>query len=169
MQFYRIKQFYWAFQSLIKKDDFTVLNRYLNSQQLNLFMRMSKSERQHSIRVYKSAINYISDKNISDIDKNKMSKCALLHDIGKSQVRINIFEKSFVVIMNKITLGNFLKYNKIKRISNYYNHPRIGAKLLRDSGEKDEDIIECIEQHHNEEIKEKSIYLKILMICDNCN
>lgn len=98
MQFYRIKQFYWAVQSLIKKDDFAILNKYLNSEQLNLFMKISKSERQHSIRVCKSAINYIYDKNISNIDKNKMSKCALLHDIGKSQVRINIFEKVLLLL-----------------------------------------------------------------------
>lgn len=47
--------------------------------------------------------------------------------------------------MNKIILGNFLKYNKIKRISNYYNYFIIGVKLLRDFGENDEDIIECVE------------------------
>lgn len=169
MKFYRIKQFYWALESLIKKDDFIMLNRYLNESQLNLFMKMSKAERQHSIRVRQSAINYINDKNILGIDKDKMSKCALLHDIGKSQVKLNIFQKSIIIIINKITLGNFLKYNKVKRINNYYNHPEIGAELLKNLNESDLDIIKCVEQHHREKNVEENIYLQILMICDNWN
>lgn len=169
MKFYRIRQFYWAIESLIKKDDFKILNKYLTSEQLSLFMKMSKSERQHSIRVYKSVNNYIRDKKISDIDIEKMSKCALLHDIGKSQVKLNVFEKSSIIIINKITSGNFLKYNKIRKINNYYNHPKLGVELLKNLNELDLDIIKCVGQHHVENNSCQNKYLKILMICDDCN
>ena len=169
MIFYRTKQFYWAMESLIKEDDFDVLNRHLNKYELGLFMKMNKSERQHSIRVCKATIKYIQYNNILDIDKDKMCRCALLHDIGKSQVKLNVFQKSITVIMNGITFGKFLKYNKNKRISSYYNHPEIGANLLDGIKGMDLDIINCVRYHHNKNYGKKNIYLKILIMCDNCN
>ncbi|WP_026889736.1 HD domain-containing protein [Clostridium beijerinckii] len=171
MFLYRIRQFYWAIESIFIKEDLELLKIYLSASELNLFMKLTKSERQHSIRVYKTAIKYIEDNNIVDVDKNKMSKCALLHDIGKSEAKLNIFYKGIIVIINSITCGKFLKYNKNKKVISYYNHPEIGAKLL-ESINTDEyfDIINSIKYHHNESsIGTTNIYLKILSISDNCN
>jgi putative nucleotidyltransferase with HDIG domain len=171
MLFYRVKQFYWAVESLFIKEDLKMLNRYLSDSELNLFMRLTKSERQHSIRVCIAAMEYIKYKNIVDIDKDKMCKCALLHDIGKSQAKLNIFYKSIIVIINNITCGKFLKYNNSKKIINYYNHPEIGAKLFETvSNEKNLDIINSIRYHHNKsKVDTKNLYLKVLIISDNCN
>jgi putative nucleotidyltransferase with HDIG domain len=169
MQFYRIKQFYWAVKSLVAKDDLEILNRYLNKSELNLFMKTSKSERQHSVRVCMYAIKYIKLKGIVNIDMDEMCKCALLHDIGKSQVKLNIFSKSFIVIMNSITCDKFMKYNKNKKIINYYNHPQIGVELLKSINEVDLNVINCVRYHHNKENIEKDIYLEILVMCDNFN
>jgi hypothetical protein len=98
-----------------------------------------------------------------------MCRCALLHDIGKSNVKLNVFEKSIIVLINGITFGNFLKYNKNERITNYYNHTEIGGKLLDGIKEVDLDIINCVKYHHNKDKVEKNIYLEILIVCDNCN
>lgn len=167
----RIKQFYWGLEALIKKDNFNLLNKYLNNSEIQLFMKLSKSERYHCFRVCMSAIKYIKDNNISEIDINKMCRCALLHDIGKSKTNINIIEKSFLVILNNITHSKFLKYNINKRISDYYNHPEIGIQLLEEINNKniDSDIIICVKYHHSNNFKDKNIYLEILTICDNCN
>ncbi|WP_297429816.1 HD domain-containing protein [Clostridium sp.] len=169
MIIYRIKQFYWAVESLYINDDFEILNKYLNDSELNLFMKMSKSERNHSIRVCKSAMKYIDCNNILRINKDIMCKCALLHDIGKSQAKINILYKSIITILNSITCGKFLKYNKNKRVINYYNHPQIGVGLLENIGVKNLDILNCVRYHHNNSGAEKNIYLEILIICDNYN
>lgn len=168
MLIYRIKQFYWAIESLFIKDDFKLLNKYLNQFELDLFMKISKSERQHSIRVCNAAMEYIKHNNIKDIDKYIMCKCALLHDVGKSRIKLNIIYKSIIVIINKITFGKFLKYNRNKRIISYYNHPEIGAELLEGINEENLDIINCIKYHHSSNMKENK-YLEILRICDNCN
>lgn len=48
-----------------------ILKKYLSISELNLFMKLTKSERQHSIRVCRTAIKYIEDNNIVDIDKKK--------------------------------------------------------------------------------------------------
>lgn len=169
MIFYRIKQFYWVIESLYIKDDFVILNKYLNESELNLFMKIDKSERYHSIRVCKSVIKYINNKNIVEIDENKICKCALLHDIGKAKAKLNIFHKSIIIIINTITCGKFLKYNKSKKIVNYYNHAQIGAELLEEIKGISFDVIECVRYHHNKDMIEKNIYLEILSLCDNCN
>lgn len=165
----RVKQFFWSICSLIMKEDFSIINNYLNQSQLNLFMNINKSERQHSIRVCKAALSFIEENNIYGIDKDKMAKCALLHDIGKSQAKLNVFEKSIIIILNSITSGKFLKYNKNKKIQNYYNHPGIGRKLLIDNKETDKDILICVNYHHKKCNKDKNIYLEILIMCDNNN
>lgn len=96
MFLYRIKQFYWAIESIFIKEDMEILKMYLSISELDLFMKLTKSERQHSIRVCRTAIKYIEDNNIANIDKKKMSKCALLHDIGKLESKLNIFIKALL-------------------------------------------------------------------------
>lgn len=169
MIFYRFNQFYWSIKSLFIKDDFEILNRYLSEYELELFMKISKSERYHSVRVCKSAINYMNNTNELKIDKDKMCKCALLHDIGKFKSKISIIYKSVIVIINAITLGNFLKYNNNRNIANYYNHPQIGANLLENIKDIDSDIINCVRYHHNKDATEENIYIDILTKFDNCN
>ncbi|WP_459479767.1 HD domain-containing protein [Clostridium saccharoperbutylacetonicum] len=166
---YRIKQFYWAIESLFIKDDFKMLNMYLSNLEFSLFMKITKAERQHSIRVCKAAIEYIRSNNIHDIDEYIMCKCALLHDIGKSKVKLNTIYKSIIIIINKITFGKFLKYNKNTRIINYYNHPKIGVELLKGIGQENQDIIDCVRYHHNLDMLKKNKYIEIVYICDNCN
>lgn len=170
MLIYRIKQFYWAIESLVIEDDFELLNKYLNKPELNLFMKLTKAERQHSIRVCNMAMKYMRHNNKFNIDEYIMCKSALLHDIGKSRVKLNIVYKSLIIIINKITNGKFLKYNRNKRIIDYYNHGKIGAELLENINHEDLNIINCVRYHHEDNIDDEgNKYLKILRICDSCN
>ncbi|MDR5588937.1 MULTISPECIES: HD domain-containing protein [Clostridium] len=165
---YRIKQFILGVLSYFEDDDIDFINRYLSIEEKNLFMKLSKPDRIHSFRVCKEAI--LMGKDYDTVDEFKMAKCALLHDIGKVKISLNIIEKGTVVIINKVTMGNFLKYNKYGRITKYYNHPAIGKELLENINFKDKEILYCIENHHkNLELIEYNLYLKILNICDSRN
>ncbi|GAA0078437.1 HD domain-containing protein [Clostridium sp. CTA-5] len=170
---YRIKQFFWGITSFFYKDDVIFLDKYLTELEKKLFMKMRKSDRAHSFRVCKEAIESINNyKNIESIEEKKMAKCALLHDIGKVSCSLNTIEKALVIIINKLTVGRFLKYNKSKRINNYYNHPVLGKEMLEEIGVYDSDILYCIENHHNTTINrmdEDNLYLKVLIICDDQN
>ena len=77
-------------------------------------------DRHHSIRVCKDAINISKEKNIK-IDDKIIGKISLLHDIGKGEHSLNIFEKSILVILNKITNGKLRRLDNIKNIDIYYN------------------------------------------------
>lgn len=161
---YRVKQFYWAITSITQKDKMDILKTYLNKNEIEVFMRLSKAERQHCIRVFNNAKKYIRENRVN-IDWNKLARCALLHDIGKSIVRINTIEKSIVIILKYITGDRVLKYNK--RIEEYYKHAEIGGEILLQLGEYDNDIITCVVNHHNKEKSIDNIYLQIISICDD--
>lgn len=162
---YRVKQFYWAFTSLLKKDDMELLNKYLKADEISVFMKMSRAERQHSVRVFNSAMKYIFNNEIK-IDEFKLGRCALLHDIGKSHVKVGTIEKSIIIILKFITGDKILKYNK--RIEDYYRHAEIGSNILSQLGENDSEIIMCIANHHKKDKDKENVYLNIISMCDDC-
>ncbi|EES48410.1 HD domain-containing protein [Clostridium botulinum] len=165
---YRVKQFILGILSYFESDNVDFINKYLNKKEKNLFMKLSKPDRIHSFRVCKDAI--LIGKDYDTVDEFKIAKCALLHDIGKVEISLNIIEKGVVVIINKVTNGSFLKYNKYSRMTKYYNHPAIGKELLEKINFEDKEILYCIENHHkNLDEIEENLYLKILNICDSKN
>ncbi|UZP03466.1 HD domain-containing protein [Clostridium botulinum] len=165
---YRVKQFILGILSYFESDNVNFINKYLNEKEKNLFMKLSKPDRIHSLRVCKEAI--LIGKDYDTVDEFKIAKCALLHDIGKVEISLNIIEKGVVVIINKVTKRSFLKYNKYSRMTKYYNHPAIGKELLEKINFEDKEILYCIENHHkNLDEIEENLYLKILNICDSKN
>ncbi|MBQ3421316.1 MAG: HD domain-containing protein [Romboutsia sp.] len=148
----RIKQFYINATDLMKNEDYDYVKRKLNNEEYKLFNKILKSEQKHSVRIAKE-IEFIIDNNlIDDIDiienKNLLIKAALLHDIGKSKQKVNIIEKSIIVILNKLTKGRLKKIQKSKKIQCYYNHSEYSYNLLKDIIE-DDLILNIIKNHHN--------------------
>ncbi|MGL5244049.1 MAG: HD domain-containing protein, partial [Sarcina sp.] len=91
---YRIKQFIWAFQSFFKGVDYKYVKRYLNEGEFEVFDKLSKVDKVHSIKVSKENLKLLNElKNVSIIDsfynlnlnKIELAKVGLLHDIGKIQ------------------------------------------------------------------------------------
>ena len=110
---YRVKQFLWAIISFFKKIDDNILEKYLDSKEIELFMKLKKSEQHHSIRVCKDSLKMCE---INNLNKYKMAKISLLHDIGKIEGSLNVIEKSILVIMNKLTKGKMKNIKNNKKI-----------------------------------------------------
>lgn len=166
MSIYRLKQFMWAITAPLKKVDQDILNIYLNEEELSLFKKLKVSEQQHCIRVCRDALVESDYRNY--IDKNKMAKIALLHDIGKIETRLSVIDKSIIVILDKITKGNLKKYSVLKKIDIYYNHPKKSSNILRNINRYDYELLEAIENHHSKELSD-NCYLEIIKKCDNNN
>ena len=162
---YRVKQFLWAITSIFKKIDNKVLEKYLDDKEINLFKHLKKSEQHHSIRVCKDSLKLCKENNLN---KNKMAKIALLHDIGKIEGSLNIIEKSILVILNKVTKGMMSNIKNNKKIDLYYNHPIKGVNILKSINKYDDEFLDAIKYHHSDE-SYKNKYLKILKICDEKN
>ena len=162
---YRIKQFLWAINSIFKPIDHKLLEKYLNKDEEVIFNKLSRTEKHHSIRVCNKALN-LCIKQYVDVDKNKLAKIALLHDIGKTYKRLNIIDKSLLVILNKISKGKIKKYDFNKKIDIYYNHGKKSASILKQFNVYDIEFLEAIENHHYSNIKD-NLYLNILKKCDD--
>ena len=147
----RVKQFYINATDLMTNKDYKYVKRNLNNEEYDLFKKILKSEQKHSVRIAKE-IEYIIENNlVDDIDiiqsKNLLIKTALLHDVGKSKQKVNIIEKSIIVILNKLTKGNLKNFKKSKKVQCYYNHSEYSYVLLKDII-KDDLILNIIRNHH---------------------
>ena len=165
MAIYRVKQFIWAVTARFKPIDYELVRKYLNKNEEKLFNMLSISERHHSIRVCNEALNRYEHIN-KDIDKDKLAKIALLHDVGKSNTTLNVIDKSILVILDKVTKGSLRKYDRNRKIDIYYNHANKSVRLLKDIDKYDLEFLEAIEKHHHKKIN-SNIYLKIIKESDD--
>lgn len=167
MVVYRVKQFIWGFTSFLKNIDYEYVNEFLNEDEIKIFNKLKHNDRHHCIRVCKDSIKMKEDFNI-DVDKYKLGKAALLHDVGKSKTPLSLFEKSVVVLLDKATSGKIKKYDKIKQIDIYYNHPKIGLEVLKNF-EYDKELLQVVRYHHNKSKISDNQILNIISSCDDKN
>ena len=97
-----------------------------------------------------------------------MAKIALLHDIGKINKSLSVFDKCMVVILDKVTKGGLKKFNNNMKIDVYYNHGRMAYELLKNIGNYDKEFLQAVQMHHSKETY-KNIYLQILKEMDDKN
>ena len=149
----RVKQFYVNVTDKMTEKDYDYANEILNKKELELFMKLYKSEQKHSIRIAKD-IEFIIDNNETDDEeilknRNLLMKSALLHDIGKITKRLNVIDKSIIVILNKLTKGKLKSIKKSKKIQCYYNHGSYGYEILKDIID-DTVILDIVKNHHSD-------------------
>lgn len=176
----RLKQLVWAVVANFKLIDHTIVDKYLSKEEKYYFYKLSKSEQHHSIRVCLDAIKYYENENrftkfneyidleYHSIDDYKLAKIALLHDIGKTFQRLNVLEKSIMVILDKITDGRIKKYSRFRKVYIYYNHSIKSVELLKQIGNYDSEFIEAILNHHSKG-HNGNVYLDLLIESDNKN
>lgn len=149
MSLYRVKQFFWAITAKMSLEDINFINSYLNSSEVELFNTLTGYEKKHSVNVAMDVKETCRAKNM---DSYNLIRVALLHDIGKTQARLNPIEKSIFVIINKLSKGKLKNIKTLKKVQNYYNHGEIGYKILKEYGEYDERFLYFIKNHHNKSI-----------------
>lgn len=119
----------------MREEDYDYVKSILNDIEYSLFIKLLKYEQKHSVRFAKEVKNLIDYIVVddSDIVKNRdlLIKVSLLHDIGKSKTKVNIIDKSIIVILNKLTRGKLKNVNN-KKVDCYYNHSNYSYELLKD-------------------------------------
>lgn len=166
---YRVKQFIWDITSNVKPIDGKLVNNYLNQKEIEVFNKLRHSEKHHSIRVCNDALDFAEKNNIK-INKYKLGKAALLHDVGKVTGSVNVIDKSILVLLDKFSKGAIRKFSNIKKIDLYYNHPVRGANILKNRLKYDNEFLDVVKNHHLEIPKNnENKYLEIIKICDDRN
>ncbi|MGL5347023.1 MAG: HDIG domain-containing metalloprotein [Peptostreptococcaceae bacterium] len=148
----RVKQFYINITDKMSKSDYEYVKNILKYDELELFKKLLKSEQKHSVRIAKDIEAIIDNRKITDDEilnnKELLIKTALLHDVGKSIKRINVIDKSIIVILNKLTKGNLKKLKISKKVQCYYNHSEYSYEMLKKLNESSE-ILNIVKSHHS--------------------
>lgn len=151
---YRMQQFFAAlFQRLNNKDQQFISN-YLNIAEASLFNQLPAYEKKHAVNVARKMLALMGD--ASDSQKRVAVKIGLLHDIGKSQVKISLVNKSLMVML-RFFLPTFYKMMSQKgeahqtnsycrKVYIYDQHAKLGAQMLSRAGE-DQVIVDVVSSH----------------------
>ena len=138
---YRVKQVIDAMTAKITEEDRAFYKTYLTLKETVLFERLKVYDQKHSIRV----AYLLKDKTDGN---EEMIRLGLLHDIGKQVYPLNPFKKSIMVLLDKMSKGAVKKYDQIKMVHSYYEHPMIGYELLKQEGGYEESFLQLIKSHH---------------------
>lgn len=159
---YRVQQFIWGFTAKLTKEDIVLVHKYLEDYEAKLFFRLPRNEQVHSIKVAKEVIEESKKYRMLD---TSLARAAFLHDIGKINSGLNIFNKSIIVILNKFMPRVLLKLIKLKVVYVYYHHPEIAITYLK---LEDDKLKYYILNHHNYNIKDDKM-LEIIQVADSKN
>ena len=160
----RVKQFFNLLNAKMQTKDIKFVENILNKDEQQLFFKLSEIDQKHCVRV---AMDVKEECEKNKINNSILVKAALLHDIGKLHVKLNVIDKSILVILNKLSSGKLKRFEGISKVDIYYNHAEKGYKLLKDKCVEDK-ILFLIKNHHIKEEPE-DLELKILKKCDDRN
>lgn len=155
MSLYRVNQFCKGLTAKITSDDEKIIEENLNMAEKNLFYKMKISEQKHCIEVYKDILSNVFD---NTVNKKRLLKASLLHDIGKITCPINIVEKSILVLLDKFSKGTLKKFENISKINIYYNHGYYGYELLKEI-EEDKELLNLIRYHQHKAFNKELYFL----------
>ena len=164
----RVRQFYRALTAEISFEDEKYLMTHLNQKEIDLFYKMGLIDQFHSLQVaYTIERLIIEDK--QGINKEFLIRCALLHDIGKINVKTSVWDKVFAVLVTTFLprLADKLELNGNRAIYIYRNHAELGGQKLQKMGLFQEAKI--IARHHSPPRDDDSPELKLLRLADDEN
>ncbi|AET68962.1 putative domain HDIG-containing protein [Desulfosporosinus orientis DSM 765] len=149
--FYRAHQFYRAIFSSIMPSDLRWAVNHLPPQAAELFLKQSRPEQRHAIDVARSIAKINHHLPLSEF--HNLMIAALLHDCGKSMVSIRLWERVYVVLIQKAPRSLCFcleKGNSIFSLPLKINtrHALWGAHLAERAGLNSE-ICLLIREHHN--------------------
>ncbi|WP_088225348.1 phosphohydrolase [Desulfosporosinus sp. FKB] len=148
--FYRIRQFVQAFFPLIHPDELLWARQILPPQANSLFLQQSKAEQRHALTVAQSLLPYQTA--LSSSEFQDLMTAALLHDCGKSLVKVRLWQRVFIVLMQQMpgSIWKFLKKGPslmAAPLNIADHHPHWGSSLGQTIGLNSR-TCELIHEHH---------------------
>ena len=117
----------------------------LNPSMAALFFRMSDPDQSHSVRVFQTLVD-------QGEENSDLLMAALLHDVGKSLHPLRAWERSLVVVTNRILPNQVLKWGQDEPYGwrqpfvVALQHPEWGAALVQQEGGS-ETLVTLIRYH----------------------
>ena len=174
----RISQFFQAVGASLSYEDCQYVARHLSQKGQALFYGMHLADQTHALRTaYTAEALAEEEARYEPVNRKLLIRAALLHDAGRRKGDMDLWGKVFAVLMAgffpqesrnmaKAGTGGFLEWpGHVLYV--YYNHPKIGAQLLRSIGMRAE--ADLVERHHAPPQPGEAIELSILRRADERN
>lgn len=147
---YRIQQFQNAIFAILKEEDLELARKVLTPSQMVLFSKLQSYEKAHAIQVLKTL-------QTQGPTPKELERAALLHDIGKIQHPLRLWERVLIVLGRAVFPERSKDWGKgkpggLKRpfvVS--VKHPAWGAKMVADCGGSP--LVVYLIRHHQEPIR----------------
>ena len=165
----RVRQFFWAAFARISAGDREFVERSLVPALRRLFFEMSVPDQCHAIRTARYA-QIIMCKVSESVDSEFLTRCALLHDIGRKKDDLGTVWKSFAVLFSAMcpkiahACGNGGDGMLAKKMRVYFHHAEIGADILENLGFSAEAAV--VRKHHKAPAEDDPPELRILRMAD---
>ncbi len=169
--FHRIKQFIRATRASVAPRELAALAEYLDPAQRALFAQMVVSDQRHSLDLF-----YIL-RGQGETD-DALLQAALLHDAGKSQTRIHLWQRAVFVLMGKLSRRLRERFCASPCRNWRYaffvlaHHTDLGAEMAQRAGCSDE-VVALIRNHQRSITAQLSLpmpsqrKLRVLQAADN--
>lgn len=171
----RIKQVVSALTAEIYTEDKQFIQKHLEENEQKLFWSMNLPDQRHALNVAYTAIQFA--KKIPNLNKEKLIKMSLLHDVGKVRGDVSTLDKIITVVAYNFApnwsekWGKHGKGNKIDNLRHafyiYFYHPKISKEKLKAVGLTD--LAELVSRHHEAPTDDDPLELVILREADDAN
>lgn len=165
-----------ALTAKIEDSDRAFIKLWLGRREQNLFWAMHLADQRHALNVAYTAIR-LAEEQKSFIDKEKLIRCCLLHDVGKVRGDISTLDKIIAVLMHRCApawserWGVRGKGNPLKNLRHafyiYFHHARRGRDKLLALGLTE--LAEIVAKHHKAPAEEDPPELTLLREADDLN
>ncbi|MCI6159164.1 MAG: HDIG domain-containing protein [Selenomonadaceae bacterium] len=163
----RVRQFVRAVTARLSARERAWIDAALPAEARPLFYAMHPADQVHALRTAKTALALSKGQ---AVDRGFLTRCCLLHDVGRVRGDLDIFGKVWAVLAQhylpdwSARMGHS---GRVHFLQVYYEHPRLGAEKLRRAGLSREAAV--IERHHEPPSPTDSAILWLLKEADSRN
>ena len=172
----RVGQFLRAVRAKVKPEELDWVRSRLPEKAWPLFLGMHTADQRHVLNVARTALDLAEQEPAAD--KALLTRCALLHDVGRRRGTLDIWGKVWAVLAEKYlpagvrrrlrcSQARFLLDKPGYALYIYKEHPRLGAEMLRAIGLNEEAAI--IVRHHEPYVPGEHVELTLLRQADEMN
>jgi hypothetical protein len=117
-----------------------------------LFYRCQETDQWHAYRVYRALVD-------SGQTEPDLLAAALLHDVGKTEMRLTVWNRILIVIVDALIPGKIEQWGREngqgwkQPFAVRLYHPQWGAELARAAGTSDRAVY--LIEHHQDELPER--------------
>lgn len=172
----RVKQFINAVTAVVTPADEAFVAANLTKEEACFFWAMNLPDQRHALNVAYTARELAVGRN--DVDLALLTRCALLHDIGKVRGDVSTFDKTVTVLAHKLAPGwaeHWGRLGRGGRLANlrhafhiYFRHGERGADMLA-AARVGEAVVDMVRRHHQPAQAEDRPELTLLRQADELN